>query len=404
MFEGLFTNVDLYSNGLGQGEQKQSQTIAALLIKINEVNLLDYAGDVLGDAYEYMIGQFASETGKKAGEFYTPKVVSEILGKIAISGNEDTPGLTVYDPAMGSASLLLSLKNDSHQPQYIEFFGQEMLPSTYNLARMNMFLHNIAPENQYLHNADTLDADWPTEQITAFHCVVMNPPYSQKWDARPGFLSDPRFSDYGILPPKSKADYAFLLHGYYHLRADGTMAIVLPHGILFRGSAEGKIRQKLLEQGAIYAVIGLPANLFYNTSIPTTIVVLKKQRPAGAPGRDVLFIDVSKEFERGKRQNTLTAEHIKAIVQMYHDRKDVDKHAHVATFEEIEQNDFNLNIPRYVDTFEPEPDVNLGSLVQDMAATDADIERAEAEFAAGLQELTAADADTQKQLQELLKL
>lgn len=403
LFDGLFTDVDLYSPRLGTGDLKQTQTIEQMLVKINEANLLDYSGDVLGDAYEYMIGQFASETGKKAGEFYTPRAVSEILARVTTSGQEDVPSLTVYDPAMGSASLLLSIKNYVKNPNFIQYYGQELVTSTYNLARMNMFLHGISPDNQHLRNGDTLDADWPVDQPTTFHCVVMNPPYSQKWTADSGFLTDPRFSDYGVLPPKSKADYAFLLHGYYHLKDTGTMAIVLPHGVLFRGAAEGKIRQKLLENGAIYAVIGLPSNLFYNTSIPTTIVVLKKRRE-DAMSRDVLFIDASKEFEHGKKQNSLTEAHIDAILKMYHDRKDVDKHAHLATFEEIQDNDFNLNIPRYVDTFEKEPDVDLAAVAEDIAKLDDEIASAEQDVLSGLKDLTAATPEAQKGLDMLLKL
>lgn len=403
LFDGLFKEVDLYSPRLGTGDTKQSALIADLLKKVNEADLLHYSGDVLGDAYEYMIGQFASETGKKAGEFYTPRAVSEILARIAIAGKEDVEGLTVYDPAMGSASLLLSLRKFSHEPALIQYYGQELVASTYNLARMNMCLHGVDPSCQHLNNADTLDKDWPTEEETNFHCVVMNPPYSQKWSAAKGFLSDARFSDFGVLPPKSKADYAFLLHGYYHLKHEGTMAIVLPHGVLFRGAAEGKIRRKLLEMGAIYAVIGLPSNLFYNTTIPTTIVVLKKQRPDPL-GRDVLFIDASKEFIRGKKQNQLSEDNIQAILSMYHDRKDVDKHAHLASFEEIEKNDFNLNIPRYVDTFEEEPDIDIAALAEEMCETDQEIQKAESELLKGLMELTAADEDSQKGLSQLLAL
>ena len=209
-----------------------------------------------------MIGWFASETGKKAGEFYTPQAVSKILTKIAIAGQEDKKGLSVYDPCMGSGSLLLNAKKYSGDPEYIKYYGQELNTSTYNLARMNMFLHGVKAENQNLRNGDTLDADWPTDEDTDFNMVLMNPPYSAKWSASSGFLQDERFSDYGVLAPKSKADYAFLLHGLYHLKNNGTMAIVLPHGVLFRGAAEGKIREKLLRAGNIYAVIGLPANLF----------------------------------------------------------------------------------------------------------------------------------------------
>ena len=286
LFVDLFTDIDLYSNRLGTGDQKQSDTISSLIKEIDKADLLNSDADVLGNAYEYLIGQFASETGKKAGEFYTPQAVSKILTKIAIAGQETKIGLSVYDPCMGSGSLLLNAKKYATSPENIRYYGQELMTSTYNLARMNMFLHGISPDCQKLRNGDTLDGDWPTGEDTDFNMVLMNPPYSAKWSAAAGFLQDERFSDYGVLAPKSKADYAFLLHGLYHLKNNGTMAIVLPLGVLFRGAAEGKIREKLLRSGNIYAVIGLPANLFYNTSIPTCILVLKKHRD----GRDVLFL------------------------------------------------------------------------------------------------------------------
>lgn len=369
IFANLFADVDLYSTRLGAGEQKQSATISELVKKINEVDLLDYDGDVLGDAYEYLIGQFASETGKKAGEFYTPQAVSQILTRVAIQGQEDKRGLLVYDAAMGSGSLLLNARKFSHNPDYIRYFGQELSTTTFNLARMNMFLHGVDPENQTLRNADTLDADWPTDEETDFDMVLMNPPYSAKWTATQGFLNDSRFSGYGVLAPKSKADYAFLLHGYYHLKNSGTMAIILPHGVLFRGAAEGKIRQKLVDSGAIYAVIGLPANLFYNTSIPTTIIALKKNRD----GRDILFIDASSEFVKGKKQNSMSVENIDHIIKLYTDRTDVDKQAHLASYEEIKANDYNLNIPRYVDTFEQEEQIDPEDVRREMVDIDGEI-------------------------------
>ena len=369
IFANLFADVDLYSTRLGAGEQKQSATISELVKKINEVDLLDYDGDVLGDAYEYLIGQFASETGKKAGEFYTPQAVSQILTRVAIQGQEDKRGLLVYDAAMGSGSLLLNARKFSHNPDYIRYFGQELSTTTFNLARMNMFLHGVDPENQTLRNADTLDADWPTDEETDFDMVLMNPQYSAKWTAAQGFLNDSRFSGYGVLAPKSKADYAFLLHGYYHLKNSGTMAIILPHGVLFRGAAEGKIRQKLVDSGAIYAVIGLPANLFYNTSIPTTIIALKKNRD----GRDILFIDASSEFVKGKKQNSMSAENIDHIIKLYTDRTDVDKQAHLASYEEIKANDYNLNIPRYVDTFEQEEQIEPEDVRREIVDIDGEI-------------------------------
>jgi len=301
---------------------------------------------------------------------------------------------------MGSGSLLLNAKKYSTEPAYIKYYGQELMTSTYNLARMNMFLHGIAPENQTLRNGDTLDGDWPTGEETDFNMVLMNPPYSAKWSAAAGFLQDERFSDYGVLAPKSKADYAFLLHGLYHLKNNGTMAIVLPHGVLFRGAAEGKIREKLLRSGNIYAVIGLPANLFYNTSIPTCIIVLKKHRE----GRDVLFIDASQKFEKGKKQNTMTDEHIDAVIDLYHKRETVEKEAFLASFEDIEKNDFNLNIPRYVDNFEEEEAIDLKALLSEMKQTDEKIEKTEGEFVSLLKELTSSDADIMASLNEFIQM
>ena len=355
LYANLFRTVDLYSNNLGTNAQKQSSTISELIIAINKADLLTHKGDVLGDAYEYLIGQFASETGKKAGEFYTPKMVAQILDRIAIHGQEDKKGLTVYDPCMGSGSLMLNMRKYSDNPDLIRYYGQELIPNTYNLARMNLILHGVDPENQHLSNGDTLDADWPVDEPTNFDTVVMNPPYSQKWDPKQGFLTDPRFSDYGVLAPKGAADYAFLLHGFYHLKNTGTMAIVLPHGVLFRPGSEYEIRKKMLENGSIYAVIALPPNLFYNTKIPTCILILKKDRS----GRDVLFIDASKQFKTGKGQNVMEQRHIDHVIDLYLNRTNVDKEAYLSSYDEIVDNDYNLNVPRYVDTFEPEDEVDL---------------------------------------------
>lgn len=399
LFVDLFTDIDLYSNRLGNGDQKQSDTISSLVKEIDKADLLNSDAEILGNAYEYLIGQFASETGKKAGEFYTPQAVSKILTKIAIAGQENKKGLSVYDPCMGSGSLLLNAKKYATEPGYIKYYGQELNTSTYNLARMNMFLHGITPENQVLRNGDTLDGDWPTGEETDFNMVLMNPPYSAKWSATVGFLQDERFSDYGVLAPKSKADYAFLLHGLYHLKSNGTMAIVLPHGVLFRGAAEGKIREKLLRAGNIYAVIGLPANLFYNTSIPTCIIVLKKHRD----GRDVLFIDASKKFDKGKKQNAMTDEHIDAVMELYSKRETVEKESYLANFEDIEKNDFNLNIPRYVDNFEKEEEVDINALLTQMDQTDKELEQAQGEFLFLLKDLTSTDETIMSSLNELIR-
>ncbi len=398
VFADLFTDIDLYSNRLGNGDQKQSDTVASLIKEIDKADLLNSDAEILGNAYEYLIGQFASETGKKAGEFYTPQAVSKILTRIAIAGQENMRGLSVYDPCMGSGSLLLNAKKYSSKPEYIKYYGQELNTSTYNLARMNMFLHGVETKNQNLHNGDTLDGDWPTGEDTDFNMVLMNPPYSAKWSAAAGFLQDERFSDYGVLAPKSKADYAFLLHGLYHLKNNGTMAIVLPHGVLFRGAAEGKIREKLLRSGNIYAVIGLPANLFYNTSIPTCIMVLKKHRD----GRDVLFIDASQMFDKGKKQNSMNDEHINSVMELYKNRETVEKQSYLASFEDIEKNDFNLNIPRYVDNFEEEEEIDLNEILSDMAKTDEELDKVQGEFVSLLKELTSTDDTIMSALNSLI--
>ena len=382
-FAGLFSDIDLYSTRLGVNDTRQAKTVSDLVMAVDKADILSREGDVLGDAYEYMIGQFVSETGKKAGEFYTPRNPGVLADRICMLGHEDIQGLSVYDPAMGSGSLMLNIRKYSNHPEYIRYYGQELMQTTYNLARMNLMLHGVQPDNQKLHNADTLDADWPTDEENVFDTVVMNPPYSANWSANSGFLLDPRFSSYGVLPPKSKADYAFLLHGFYHLKQSGTMAIFLPHGVLFRGGAEGTIRKKLLEDGSIDAVIGLAPNLFYNTSIPVCIVVLKKNRS----GRDVLFIDASKQFNKGKNQNILTEEHVDHIVQIYKDRKDVDKESHLAKYEEIEANDFNLNIPRYVDTFEKEEEIDINEVFEALKNNDSEIAAASTELNKAFEEL-----------------
>lgn len=396
----LFDDVDLHSTKLGSTPQKQNEMISGVMKALSPLNLDSHSVDILGNAYEYLIGNFASDMGQKAGEFYTPQSVSRLLTHIVTWGKEEKQGFTAYDPAMGSGSLLLNVRRYIKDADSINYYGQEIKTSTFNLARMNMIIHGISATNQHLRNADTLDKDWPADEITDFDAVMMNPPYSQKWSADKGFLSDPRFSDYGVLAPKSKADYAFLLHGLFHLKSTGTMGIVLPHGVLFRGAAEGKIRQKLLEKGYIYAVIGLPAGIFYSTGIPTIIMVLKKDRP----GRDVLFIDGSKEFIKGKPQNLLEDKNIDKLFQAYKDRKDVDKFAHVASFDEIRENEFNLNIPRYVDTFEPEPEIDLAEVNKAMAETNKEIAQNEDELLAMLQELTTDDEKKAKDLQNFLRL
>nr|WP_319217748.1 type I restriction-modification system subunit M [uncultured Trichococcus sp.] len=386
-FSGLFDDVDLKSKKLGADDQQRNVTITEVLKKLNGIDVLGHNGDVIGDAYEFLISQFASEAGKKAGEFYTPHEVSDMMARIAAIGQEDKKLFSVFDPTMGSGSLMLNIRNYLNYPKSVKYHGQELNTTTFNLAKMNLILHGVDNEDIRLRNGDTLNKDWPTDEPYTFDSVVMNPPYSAKWSSDDTFLDDSRFNRYGKLAPKSKADFAFLLHGFYHLKDSGTMAIVLPHGVLFRGAAEGVIRKKLLEDGSIDTVIGMPANLFFGTSIPTTVIILKKNRTT----RDVLFIDASKDFIKGKNQNKLSQENIDRIVETYKKREDVEKFAHVASFEQIQENDFNLNIPRYVDTFEEQEEVDIVELGKELVALNQQIKAAENDFLSMLDELAVTD-------------
>lgn len=383
-FSGLFDDVDLTSKKLGSDDQQRNITISDVLKKLSEIDVMGHDGDVIGDAYEYLIGEFASEAGKKAGEFYTPSKVSDMMAQIVAIGQENKKLFSVYDPTMGSGSLMLNVRKYLNYPDSVKYHGQELNTTTYNLAKMNLILHGVRKEDMRLRNGDTLNKDWPTDEPYLFDSVLMNPPYSAKWSSDKSFLDDSRFNRYGKLAPKSRADFAFLLHGFYHLKDSGTMAIVLPHGVLFRGAAEATIRKKLLEDGSIDAVIGMPANLFFGATIPTTVIILKKNRDK----RDVFFIDASKEFEKGRNQNKLTKENVTKIVETYKKREDVEKFAHLATFEEIEENDFNLNIPRYVDTFEEEEPVDMaeiGSSIKDIRKEKAELEKSLYETISSLQ-------------------
>ncbi|WP_319995847.1 type I restriction-modification system subunit M [Trichococcus shcherbakoviae] len=386
-FNGLFDDVDLKSKKLGADDQQRNITISEVLKKLNNVDVLGHNGDVIGDAYEFLISQFASEAGKKAGEFYTPHEVSDMMARIAAIGQEEKQLFSVFDPTMGSGSLMLNIRNYLNFPESVKYHGQELNTTTFNLAKMNLILHGVDNEDIRLRNGDTLNKDWPTDEPYTFDSVVMNPPYSAKWTADDTFLDDSRFNKYGKLAPKSKADFAFLLHGFYHLKDSGKMAIVLPHGVLFRGAAEGVIRKKLLEDGSIDTVIGLPANLFFGTSIPTTVIILKKNRTT----RDVLFIDASKEFIKGKNQNKLSLENIDKVVETYQNRVNVEKYAYVASFDEIKENDFNLNIPRYVDTFEEQEEIDIVELGKELVSLNQQIKEAENDFLSMLDELAVTD-------------
>ncbi|WP_421879787.1 type I restriction-modification system subunit M [Marinoscillum sp.] len=359
-FGGLFEDLDLTSTKLGKTEKAKNELIVRVLQHLNRIDfkLRDTEADVLGDAYEYLIGQFASGAGKKAGEFYTPQAVSTILAKLVTNGK--TKLKSVYDPTCGSGSLLLRVAREVKEVG--KFYGQELNRTTFNLARMNMILHDVHYSRFDLQQDDTLEVPMHIEE--RFEAVVANPPFSANWSSSGRFMSDDRFSQYGKLAPASKADFAFLLHMIHHLDDKGTMAIVLPHGVLFRGAAEGHIRQYLIKKlNYLDAVIGLPANIFYGTSIPTCILVLKKQREHAD---NVLFIDASQHFEKSTNQNYLTDVNIKKIIDTYASREDSDKYSYKAEIAEIAENDFNLNIPRYVDTFEEEEPIDLVNVADEL--------------------------------------
>ncbi len=365
-FENLFEDMDLNSSKLGRGEAEKSKLIGTIMQKINDIDFEfeDTEIDVLGDAYEYLIGQFAASAGKKAGEYYTPQQVSNILAQIVTMDNKDIKN--VYDPTCGSGSLLLRVAKQK-DVKVSSFYGQEKVGTTYNLARMNMLLHNV-PFNRFdIYNGDTLEKPCEQHMKMRFQAIVANPPYSANWSADAKFMDDERFSAYGKLAPKSKADFAFIQHMIYLLDDNGTMAVVLPHGVLFRGASEGIIRKYLVEdKNYLDAVIGLPANIFYGTSIPTCILVFKKCKKHD----NVIFIDASKDFEPGKNQNRLRDEDIEKIIKTYKERKEVEKYCHLATIEEIKENECNLNIPRYVDTFEEEEEIDLDALYDELEKID----------------------------------
>jgi type I restriction enzyme M protein len=380
-FQGLFSEINLDSEKLGKNYTQRNERLCIIIQKIAEgIAQFSADTDVLGDAYEYLIGQFAANSGKKAGEFYTPQQLSTILSKIVVldSQNPQTGPKKkldrVLDFACGSGSLLLNVRKLMKEAKGSigKIYGQEKNITTYNLARMNMLLHGVKDSEFEIHHGDTLLNDWdilnemnPAKKMQ-FDAIVANPPFSYRWEPNDAMGDDFRFKSHG-LAPKSAADFAFLLHGLHFLSAEGVMAIILPHGVLFRGGAEERIRTKLLKDGHIDTVIGLPANLFYSTGIPVCILVLKKCKNPD----DVLFINAAEHFDKGKRQNSLNESHIKKIVETYQYRTYEDRYSRRVSMEEIERNDFNLNISRYVSTATSEKPVDLQAVHKALA----DIER-----------------------------
>lgn len=380
-FVHLFEDLDLTSTKLGKTEDAKNTLISKVLFHLDQINfeLKNHDRDVLGDAYEYLIAQFASGAGKKAGEFYTPQQVSKVLSKI-VTANK-TKLKSVYDPTCGSGSLLLRVAKEVEEVS--NFYGQELNRTTYNLARMNMIMHDVHYRKFDIKQEDTLEHPQHTED--RFEAIVANPPFSANWSASPLHMSDDRFSQYGVLAPSSKADFAFVQHMVHHLDDNGTMAVVLPHGVLFRGGAEGTIRKYLIEnKNYLDAVIGLPANIFYGTSIPTCILVFKKCRE---DSEHVLFIDASNEFEKIKSQNYLTEENVEKIIDTFKSRESIEKYSYLATLQEIADNDYNLNIPRYVDTFEEEDVIDLDAVSNELVAIEADMKITDEEIAKFCKEL-----------------
>lgn len=372
LFENIFKTLQSGLSKLGETSAKQTKSIKALLKLIKRIPMdgkQDY--DVLGFIYEYLISMFAANAGKKAGEFYTPHEVSVLMSEIVANHLKDREHIKIYDPTSGSGSLLINI--GASMAQYIEgdnkidYYAQELKENTYNLTRMNLVMRGISPANINVRNGDTLEDDWPffendenkdeTYRLVRVDAVVSNPPYSQKWDPKDKEF-DPRFKEFGVAP-KAKADYAFLLHELYHLEDDGIMTIVLPHGVLFRGGEEGKIRETLIERNHIEAIIGLPANIFFGTSIPTIIMVLKRTRT----DTDVLIIDASRKYEKVGKNNKLRARDIREIVDTLKARKDVEKFARLVSKDEIRENEYNLNIPRYVDSSEEEEPWDIHSIM-----------------------------------------
>lgn len=373
-FQGLFSEINLASEKLGKSYADRNARLCRIISEIaNGLGRFSTDSDTLGDAYEYLIGQFAAGSGKKAGEFYTPQEISSILSAIVtLDSHDPITGQrshldSVLDFACGSGSLLLNIRKRMGQHGIGKIYGQEKNITTYNLARMNMLLHGVKDSEFDIFHGDTLLNDWDMLRNTnpakmpKFDAVVANPPFSYRWDPGEALGQDIRFKNYG-LAPKSAADFAFLLHGFHFLKEDGVMAIILPHGVLFRGGAEARIRTKLLKDGHIDTVIGLPANLFFSTGIPVCILVLKKCKKPD----DVLFINAAEEFDPVKRQNKLLPEHIDKIIHTYQFRENKERYSRKVSMEEIKKNDFNLNISRYVSTAEPEKEIILADVYADL--------------------------------------
>lgn len=396
-FKGLFSEINLQSEKLGKDYASRNKMMCSIVSTLEEkLAEFDQKGDILGDAYEYLIGQFAAGSGKKAGEFYTPQQVSTILSRIVTLDCQDPSTgnkselRNVLDFACGSGSLLLNVNNQVRLKggKIGKIYGQEKEVTTFNLARMNMLLHGLHDSEFEIFHGDTLTNDWPmlkdsnpVKPVT-FDAVVANPPFSLRWDPDDETSNDARFKNYGV-SPKSAADFAFLLHGFHYLSDSGTMAIILPHGVLFRGGAESDIRKKLIHDDNIDCIIGLPANMFYSTPIPVCIIVLKKCRKSD----DVLFINAAECYEKGKKQNVLLPEHIDKIVETYRTRTEEDRYSRRVSLKELKDNDYNLNITRYVSLAQEEAQIDLAANHAQLTKIEADIASSKEKLNSYLREL-----------------
>ncbi len=394
-FQGLFSEINLDSEKLGKNYSARNAKLCTIVTKIAEgLSEFSTESDILGDAYEYLIGQFASGSGKKAGEFYTPQQISSILSHIVTLDSQNPASgkkkklKKVLDFACGSGSLLLNVRKQLGPNNIGQIYGQEKNITTYNLARMNMLLHGLKDTEFHIYHGDSLLNDWdilnelnPAKKLEC-DAVVANPPFSYRWEPNDSLADDFRFKGYG-LAPKSAADFAFLLHGFHFLSDEGTMAIILPHGVLFRSGVEERIRTKLLIDGNIDTVIGLPANLFFSTGIPVCILVLKKCKKFD----DVLFINASEYFEKGKGQNYLSEEHLTKVIDTYQYRKEEERYSRSVSMTELEKNDYNLNISRYVSTAKPEPIIDIAEVNEELVDIEKKIASAKAAHNKFLREL-----------------
>ena len=384
-FEGIFDGMRFDSADLGANAQARASVMISMIELLSSPEFdLSGSDDTVSDIYEYLVAQFATVLASDMGQYYTPKEISNVMARILTSGREEEESFSIYDPTVGSGSLLLttaSYMKNSHKRGMIKYFGQEKDATPYRLSRMNLMMHGVEYNDISINHADTLESDWPDGVVDGkdnprmFDAVMANPPYSAHWNNKDR-EDDPRWREYGIAP-KTKADYAFLLHCLYHLEDNGRMAIILPHGVLFRGAAEGRIRKALIDKHQIETVIGFPDKLFLNTSIPVCVLILRKNRTAS----DILL----------KKQNHLRLEDVDKIVDTVVQRKEIEKYSHLATLDEIKENDYNLNIPRYVDTYEEEPPVDLVALNNDIKNTNEEIKKVEAELLSMLDDLVVTE-------------